>query len=124
MGIDGSIAVGHNKRGLDMKRLADLLIKLGAVNAINLDGGGSSAMAFDHELINYPSDNQPPSCHASGEYQCERPVSTVLCIHDQEEEIIVPVQGSIASTAGLMFGGCILFAIGSLGALALRQYRW
>ena len=43
--IDGSIAVGNNKRGMDMSMLADALIKHGAVEAINLDGGGSSAMA-------------------------------------------------------------------------------
>merc|ERR1719270_1407527 len=80
--VDGSIAVGHNKRGMDMSTLANELIKHGAVQAINLDGGGSSAMAQNGVLISYPSDNQPPSCHKSGLYQCERPVSTVLCVHE------------------------------------------
>jgi len=83
--IDGSIAVGKKKRGVDMTTLADLLIDHGAVHAINLDGGGSSAMAKDGVLINYPSDMLPPSCHASGKYQCERPVSTVMCIHELPE---------------------------------------
>jgi len=82
--IDGSIAVGHNKRGMDMSMVADLLIKHGVVNAINLDGGGSSAMSHEGVLINYPSDNRPPSCDASGLYQCERAVSTILCIHEQD----------------------------------------
>merc|ERR1719412_1334852 len=84
--IDGSIAVGKKKRGMDMTQLADLLIEHGAVQAINLDGGGSSAMAYDGVLINYPSDMLPPSCQASGKYQCERPVSSVLCVHELEEE--------------------------------------
>merc|ERR1711972_590123 len=84
--IDGSIAVGKKKRGMDMSRLADTLIEHGAVNAINLDGGGSSAMALNGILINYPSDMLPPSCHSSGKYQCKRPVSTVLCVHEMEEQ--------------------------------------
>merc|ERR1719412_2257846 len=86
MQIDGSIAVGKKKRGMNMAQLADLLIEHGVVNAINLDGGGSSAMALNGVLINYPSDMLPPSCHESGTYQCERPVSTVLCVHELEEE--------------------------------------
>jgi len=95
--VDGSIAVGHNKRGMNMMQVADLLIQHGAVNAINLDGGGSSAMAHNSILINYPSDNRPPSCDKSGLFQCERPVSTVLCIHEQEE--------SLASSSGGLFAG-------------------
>merc|ERR1712129_690616 len=74
--VDGSIAVGDNKRGMDMKEVANLLIQHGAVEAINLDGGGSSAMAHNGVLVNYPSDNRPPSCDKSGLFQCERPVST------------------------------------------------
>ena len=41
---------------LNLQELATLLISLGVVNAINLDGGGS-ATAVDHNiLINNPSD--------------------------------------------------------------------
>jgi len=83
--IDGSIAVGLG-RGMNMAQLADLLIQHGAVNAINLDGGGSSSMVREGVLINYPSDSRPPSCDPSGLYQCERPVSTVLCIHERAAE--------------------------------------
>merc|ERR1719331_2336559 len=50
--VDGSLAVGSMKRGLNMFQLADLLIDNGAVQAINMDGGGSSAMARDGVLIN------------------------------------------------------------------------
>jgi len=116
--VDGSIAVGHNKRGLDMKTLANLLIKHGAVNAINLDGGGSSAMSHEGKLISYPSDNQPPSCDKSGLYQCERPVSTILCIHEPDAEM----GGSSTPTVGLMAAGCILFVVGAAGSLAIQRF--
>jgi len=131
--IDGSIAVGHNKRGMDMSMLADLLIKHGAVNAINLDGGGSSAMSHEGVLINYPSDNRPPSCDASRLYQCERAVSTILCIHEQEgvgsrdaggavsKEASMPSDGNGMSPMSLMVSGSALFAIGGLGAILVRR---
>jgi len=34
-----------------------MLISLGVVNAINLDGGGSATMVSNGSLINYPSDS-------------------------------------------------------------------
>jgi len=135
--IDGSIAVGANKRGMDMSMLADALIQHGAVEAINLDGGGSSAMAVDGQLINYPSDMKPPSCDPSGLYQCERPVSTILCIHEQEgaaaaaayEALMDERQGGAvdASSAGpspflLLLGGALLFGVGAAATLLVRQY--
>jgi exopolysaccharide biosynthesis protein len=135
--IDGSIAVGDNKRGMDMSMLADALIKHGAVEAINLDGGGSSAMAVDGVLVNNPSDMRPPSCDASGLYQCERAVSTALCIHEVEGEqaamdydaLIMERQGSpVASVdAGpspimLLFGGALLFGLGSAIILLVRKF--
>jgi hypothetical protein len=135
--IDGSIAVGDNKRGMDMSMLADALIKHGAVEAINLDGGGSSAMAVDGVLVNYPSDMRPPSCDPSGLYQCERPVSTALCIHEVEgeqaatdyEALILEQQGSAVASAGtglspiiLLFGGALLFGLGSALILVVRRF--
>jgi len=116
--VDGSISVGHNKRGMDMKELANLLIQHGAVVAINLDGGGSSAMAHNGVLINYPSDNQPPSCHKSGLFQCERPVSTVLCIHEQEGSL-----ASAGTSPGMYLAvGGLIFALGALAAILFLRY--
>jgi len=116
--VDGSIAVGDNKRGMDMNELANLLIQHGAVQAINLDGGGSSAMAHNGVLINYPSDNQPPSCHKSGLFQCERPVSTVLCIHEQESSL-----ASAGTSPGMYLAvGGIIFALGALAAILFLRY--
>ena len=44
-------------RGANLYEFADLLIRRGVVNAINLDGGGSSTFIKDQVLINYPSDH-------------------------------------------------------------------
>lgn len=49
-GMNGSV-------GCTLSELADIMIGLGAVEAINLDGGGSSAMVdSDGKLMNRPSD--------------------------------------------------------------------
>ncbi|MFC1553974.1 phosphodiester glycosidase family protein [candidate division KSB1 bacterium] len=42
--------------GMDLKELASFLIKIGAKEAINLDGGGSTTMWADGEIRNKPSD--------------------------------------------------------------------
>jgi exopolysaccharide biosynthesis protein len=42
--------------GMSLVSLAELLLEFGAVEAINLDGGGSSAMVFEGKLVNKPSD--------------------------------------------------------------------
>lgn len=44
-------------RGASLYEFADLLVRRGVVNAINLDGGGSSTFIKDQVLINYPSDH-------------------------------------------------------------------
>ena len=41
---------------IDLYNFANLLLKLGLVNAINLDGGGSATMVINNTVINYPSD--------------------------------------------------------------------
>lgn len=44
--------------GATMDELTTIMLKLGAVEAINLDGGGSSVMAFGGAVASYPSDEQ------------------------------------------------------------------
>ena len=44
--------------GSSLGELARLMVDLGAVHAMNLDGGGASAMWVDGELVNRPSDGQ------------------------------------------------------------------
>jgi hypothetical protein len=55
--------------GLSLLEGAQLLARLGAVDAINLDGGGSTAMAIDGRLVSSPSD-------ATG----ERPVGDAVLV--------------------------------------------
>jgi hypothetical protein len=74
---DGSIvlAVIDGRRpkigvGLSIDELAALMAELGCVEAINLDGGGSSTMVVGDKVVNSPSD-------AAG----ERPVSDALLVY-------------------------------------------
>jgi hypothetical protein len=76
VGLDGSghlyLLVVDGRRsdatGATMNDLADMLITLGATQAMNLDGGGSTTLVVDGEVINQPSDGS------------ERGVSTILCL--------------------------------------------
>jgi exopolysaccharide biosynthesis protein len=56
--------------GMSLTMLADLLLEFGAVEAINLDGGGSTTMVIRNKLVNKPSD-------ATG----ERPVSDAILLY-------------------------------------------
>lgn len=58
-----------NSRGVDLLELAGMLREVGCVDAINLDGGGSSALAIDGQLVNRPEGNRT-----------EREVSTFLAV--------------------------------------------
>jgi exopolysaccharide biosynthesis protein len=60
--------------GLALDDLAKLLIELGAREAINLDGGGSTAMVVDGKLMNFPTD-------ATG----ERPVSDAIVVRPRQD---------------------------------------
>lgn len=55
--------------GMSLNELAELLLEFGAVEAINLDGGGSTTMVVRDKLVNHPSDQ-------SG----ERPVSDAVLV--------------------------------------------
>ncbi|KAL8615311.1 hypothetical protein ACOMHN_038050 [Nucella lapillus] len=68
-----------NKQGVNLRELAALLKDLGFVNAINLDGGGSTTSVVNGTVVNYPSDK----C-VNSSWNCARPVSTVLCVHSAQ----------------------------------------
>lgn len=55
--------------GMSLNMLADLLLEFGAVEAINLDGGGSTVMVVGEKLVNRPSDQNG-----------ERPVSDAVLV--------------------------------------------
>ena len=44
-----------NSRGVYLEELAVLMLGVGAVEALNLDGGGSSALVVDGTLLNRPT---------------------------------------------------------------------
>ena len=43
--------------GATVKEVQEIMYKLGAVNAMNLDGGKSTTMYYDGEIINKPSNS-------------------------------------------------------------------
>ena len=54
------VADGRSKssQGLTLLELAELMLAKGAVEAMNLDGGGSSEMVIGQQIMNAPSDQQ------------------------------------------------------------------
>ncbi len=50
--VDGRTTASQ---GVDIEELADIMLTLGCTEAYNFDGGGSSTMYFDGEVINVPS---------------------------------------------------------------------
>ena len=87
--IDGRRA-GFSE-GMYLREVADLLISYGAVNAINLDGGGSTTMAFDYyadgatrsQLVNVPSGSS------------ERYVGQSLAVFAPRNPAFVPPGGTV-----------------------------
>ena len=70
---------GRNKQaeGMTLIEVQDFLLTLGCIDAINLDGGGSTTMwVQDKGVVNFPSDK-------SG----ERPVSNALLITNKNNQI-------------------------------------
>lgn len=79
--------------GMTLEELADAMIALGAYEAMNLDGGGSTALVVRDSIVNEPSD-------ANG----ERPVGNVVAITrrtaahgDSERRVLPRKSGSVAS---------------------------
>lgn len=64
-------------QGLTISELALEMAKLGAVYAINLDGGGSSTLFYEGNVLNYPTSLDVVPIWR------ERRVSTVLCLHSK-----------------------------------------
>ncbi|MBL8123984.1 MAG: phosphodiester glycosidase family protein [Blastocatellia bacterium] len=53
--VDGR---SESSGGISLQDLADYLLSLGAVDAMNLDGGGSTTMYLDGKVVNTPSDKE------------------------------------------------------------------
>ena len=50
--------------GMSLPELTDLMLELGSVSAINLDGGGSTTMVIDGRIVNHPSSFSGPRRNA------------------------------------------------------------
>jgi GH25 family lysozyme M1 (1,4-beta-N-acetylmuramidase) len=72
--------------GVTLSELADLMLEFGAVDALELDGGGSSAMWYGDRIVNVPSDGY------------ERPVVNHLVLASRDEEI--PMTGTAKEKLG------------------------
>ena len=70
------VADGRNQEaaGLSMRELQQVMAALGCVDAINLDGGGSTTMVVHGEVVNHPSDNR--KFDPAG----ERPVANAIIV--------------------------------------------
>ena len=68
------VADGRTDRseGMSLHELAEFIRRLGAESAYNLDGGGSSTMVFQGEIVNRPT--------TSGNSLKERSVSDIVCL--------------------------------------------
>jgi hypothetical protein len=55
MAVDGR---SESSGGMSLTQLTDFLVSLGAVNALNLDGGGSTVMVVGDSIVNHPSDKE------------------------------------------------------------------
>jgi hypothetical protein len=53
--VDGR---SESSGGIGLQNLAELLLELGATDAMNLDGGGSTTMFLDGKIVNHPSDKE------------------------------------------------------------------
>jgi len=83
-------------QGVGLPELAQIMINLGCVEAMNLDGGGSTQMAVGNQLVNTPSES--------------RPVPTILTVTHKDSLKLpaVPQFEKIIDTSdpeALIFGG-------------------
>ena len=74
-GVKQVVDSNYNRtKGADMGDMTDIMVKYGAINATNLDGGTSSVMAVNGELISHPID--------SALNNETRPIATAFVVRD------------------------------------------
>lgn len=105
-------------RGMDLNEFAAFLVELGFESAINLDGGGSATTTAFNTLVTEPSwkctaediaahqasqdDDLEDSSAAAGYRVCEKPVSSITCIHGMPppgDELLLPSQITTVASA-------------------------
>lgn len=72
--VDGCETCPVGQQGQTLGDLANLFVKLGALHAINLDGGGSSVSYYHGSIVDRPTCIDKPSPI------CERTVTDIVCV--------------------------------------------
>lgn len=100
--VDGRQSISA---GMSLREAADLMVKLGAATAVNLDGGGSTTLAVRGIVLNSPSGGK------------QRPVTNVLAVFAQEETKAASVALSISPPkAEVASGASVQFSVGAADA--------
>lgn len=91
-------------RGVSLPELADLMQRLGAVNAMNLDGGGSTTMVVGGGVVNAPSDGR------------ERAIADSLLVYGAPAEtadatVSLQVRCNTPDTGGIPVGEAVTFLV-------------
>jgi hypothetical protein len=113
-----------------MNELADKMIGFGAVEAINLDGGGSTQMWKHGVQLGYSSDRSTygvldgtyeigcPIGQGKGNlsaFECARKVSTIICIHEDNtgfRSFLDTVSTRASSPASALSIGTLIVGLG------------
>jgi hypothetical protein len=75
--------------GQALSDFADVLISMGLVNAVNLDGGGSVSMFVNASVVSVPSDECVRHSGAP-RYRCPRKVASALCVRGAAAQLFTP----------------------------------
>lgn len=73
--------------GITIKTLQDIMIRYGAENAANLDGGASTSMAYDGKMINHPCSNII-SRHIPDAFLIREPITMNTFIKENLKELM------------------------------------
>lgn len=105
--------------GITLQEAARLMLNLGAVTAVNLDGGGSTTLAVRGMVLNSPSGGK------------ERPVTTALAVWSAEDRPQPPPQITIEPTSAVVpSDGTVSFTVrvvdgaGSTVEMDPKQILW
>lgn len=104
--VDGRSAVS---RGVTLSELARIMVQMGCQDAINLDGGGSSAMVLGGNLINRPSDGVP------------RPIANALALFTPRPQTTVRELFIRSSTNQLIEGQQIVLTVKDVDGVVIEN---
>ncbi|MFA6617571.1 MAG: phosphodiester glycosidase family protein [Candidatus Neomarinimicrobiota bacterium] len=104
--------------GLSMTEMAEIFLEKGCIEAMNLDGGGSTQMAIPGGFINRPSEERPVPAILAITYRdsCRIPVeSAYSLIIDTEDPNYVSRAGSWFASANSGYWGDTKALLGGVG---------